>query len=39
MEREGGMSNVEQQAIPGEVKDPTAAPPEEPQEGGEEAQA
>lgn len=27
--KEGGMSNVEAQAVPGEMKDPTAAPPEE----------
>ncbi len=29
MTKEGGMSNVQAQAIPGEMKDPTAAPPEE----------
>jgi trigger factor len=29
MGKEGGMATVETQAIPGEMKDPTAAPPEE----------
>ena len=27
--KEGGMATVETQAVPGEMKDPTAAPPEE----------
>ena len=32
--KEGGMSTVETQAVPGEMKDATAAPPEEkPAEG------
>jgi len=34
MGKEGGMATVETQAVPGEMKDPTAAPPEEkPAEG------
>jgi trigger factor len=34
---EGGISSVEQQAVPGEMKDPTAAPPEEAKPEGEPA--
>jgi trigger factor len=31
--KEGGMATTEAQAVPGEMKDPTAAPPEEKAEG------
>jgi trigger factor len=34
MEQEGGMSASEAQAVPGEMKDPTAAPPEPEQDEG-----
>jgi trigger factor len=37
--KEGGLATVEAQAVPGEMKDPTAAPPEEKPAEGENASA